>query len=423
MMGQTIIEKILSSHSDHEFCCAGDIVQVRPDLVMGHDLTVPHAINIFRQIGIKNVVNPDRLMFVQDHFQPSKDIQSAGLARSMRKFALEQGIKKYYEVGWGGICHSLILEKGMARPGMLIAGADSHTLTCGALGAVGYGIGATDLAALWAIGELWLDVPRTRKITIEGSLPEYTGGKDVILKILDMLGQEGAMNEAIEYGGDGKKNLSIADRITIANMSAETGALTAIFYPDELVEKWLEGLTKEPSNPVYPDSDAEYIKVHEVNIDNLEPLVAIPHSPANVVAVTDLEDIEVGQVFMGSCANGSIEDIRRFAEIIGERKFSPRVRVLITPATQGAYVQALREGILEKIINAGGAVQTPSCGPCIGGHSGVLGAGDVCLSTTNRNFRGRMGHPDSMVYLAGPEVAAATAITGKISHPGNVGKE
>jgi len=419
-MGHTIAEKVLAAHSDDEKVTAGEIVKCRPDLVLAHDLSVPLAIDVFEEIGTGKIAHPETLVFVQDHFQPAKDVDSAHLATSTREFARKHGVKHYFEVGWGGICHNVIIEKGLAKPGMLIAGADSHTLTCGAVGAMGFGIGATELAALWALGEIWLDVPYSRKIILKGKPPEFVGGKDIILVILDMLGQEGAMNESMEYYGTALEFLSLSDRITISNMSAEAGATTAIINPDDKSPEQISKAAENPLNTLNADPDAEYVDEMTVDVSKLGPMVAVPHSPANVVPVGELEDVKVDQVFLGSCSNGTIEDLRKFIDVVGNRKFSKKLRVLVTPATQDVYKAALEERIVNRIVDAGGAVQTPSCGPCIGGHSGVLGKGEVCLSTTNRNFRGRMGHPDSRVYLASPEVAGATAVTGKITHPSAV---
>jgi 3-isopropylmalate/(R)-2-methylmalate dehydratase large subunit len=313
-----------------------------------------------------------------------------------------------------------MLEEGLIHPGMLVAGADSHTMTIGAMGAIGYGIGATDLAALWALGEIWIDVPPSRKFILSGKPPKYTGGKDVSLLILGMLGQEGAMHEAVEFEGGAFGYLSMADRITIANMSAEAGAATSVVVQDEVSRKWLQGRGVEEFNPVTADPDADYVKVHEIDISEMSPMVAVPDDPSDAHPIGEIEDVAVDQVFVGSCASGTIDDIRRFVEIVGDRKFNSQTRVIVIPATQDTFKRAMAEGLIAKIVEAGGAVETASCGPCLGGYGGVLGSGEVCLSTTNRNFKGRMGHPDSRVYLAGPEVAGATAVTGKITHPAEV---
>ncbi|MCX6645605.1 MAG: 3-isopropylmalate dehydratase large subunit [bacterium] len=421
-MGLTVVEKILMAHADVGRCKPGDLIQCRPDLIMGHDLTVPHAIAIFNEIGTKKVRNPEKLVFVQDHFQPAKDIKSAEFGRAMREFAKIHGVKNYFEVGHGGICHILMLHEGLIGPGIFIAGADSHTLTAGAVGALGIGIGSTDLATLMALGEMWLEVPKTRRIEITGKPGRFIWGKDIILYILGNIGLEGAMNDALEIYGDAFRFLTISDRISIANMGAETGAVTAIIYPDKIVEEWVTQRSNMAYNPVFPDEDASYYSNFKFDITNLVPMVAIPDSPADVHPASELSDIEVDQVFVGSCSNGTIESIQRFVEVLSDRKFSPHLRVLVAPATQDAYSQALREGLIEKIVDAGGAVLTPGCGPCIGSHSGVLASGEVCLSTSNRNFKGRMGHSDSKVYLASPATAAATAITGKITDPREIAK-
>jgi len=419
-MGNTAIEKLLASKAGLDSTSAGDILSCKPDVIMGHDLTAPHALSVFNQIGLEKVHDAGKIVLVQDHFQPAKDTKSAKLARTMRTFAREQGIRHYYEIGWGGICHILMLEKGLVGPGMLVAGADSHTITVGAVGASGYAVGATDLAALWALGEIWLTVPKSRKIILNGAPGKYIGGKDISFAVLDMLGQEGAMDESIEYSGSAFEYLGIADRITIANMSAETGATTSVIEPDQSILDWLKvkGLDEKfLDRAAIPDDDAQYKGVHTIDVSKLGPMVARPPSPADVVPVSEVSDVVVDQVYVGSCTNGTLEDMVRFTGVLGDKKFSKSLRVLFYPATQEIYIAASRAGIIDKIIQAGGAVGTPSCGPCLGGYGGVLDAGEVCLSTSNRNFRGRMGDPESLIYLAGPEVAAATAVTGRITHP------
>jgi 3-isopropylmalate/(R)-2-methylmalate dehydratase large subunit len=303
---------------------------------------------------------------------------------------------------------------------MLVAGADSHTTSAGTLGALGYGIGATDLAALWALGEMWLGVPKSRKIIIDGAPQRFVGGKDIILRILGMVGQEGAMHDAVEFEGSAFQHLEIADRITIANMVAEIGAATCVLVQDDVTTAWLEGRTDVHGDTVIADEDAEYVDVHHFDVSELGPQVAAPDSPDNVFPIEEIKSVKVDQVFVGSCANGFIEDLRKFTRVLGQNKFHSSVRVLVTPATQDTYRAAIEEGIVLKILEAGGAVQAPSCGPCLGGYGGVLAEGEVCLSTSNRNYKGRMGHPDSKVYLSSPEVAAATAITGVITHPASV---
>jgi len=422
-MGHTSIEKILAQKAGIKSTTAGDVLSCRPDLIMAHDLTAPHAASVFREIGVAKVHDPSKTVLIQDHFQPAKDTKSAKLGRMMREFVREQHIEHYYDVGWGGICHILILEKGLVGPGMLVAGADSHTLTVGAVGASGIPVGATDLAALWALGEIWLVVPSTRRFCLDGVPGKYIGGKDIGLAVLGLIGQEGAMNQAIEYCGTSLDILGISDRITIANMSAETGATTTIIPPDETTVGWLRerGVGEELLRDfAVADDDADYKGRNRLDISKLEPMVACPPNPANVKTVNDVGDVKLDQVYVGSCTNGTLDDLRRFVNVLGDRKFSKSVRVLVTPATQDIYQAAILEGILSKIVKAGGAVGTPSCGPCLGGYGGILDAGEVCLSTSNRNFRGRMGHPDSLIYLSGPEVAAASAVLGRIAHPADL---
>ncbi|HDS30587.1 MAG TPA: homoaconitate hydratase family protein [Firmicutes bacterium] len=419
-MGRTITEKIIAAHSGAEITRSGEHVYVKPDIIMGHDLTVPHAISVFREFGIDKVKNPGKLVFVQDHFQPAKDVPSAELSRGMRKFATEQNVGRYFEVGHGGICHVLMLEQGIVQPGMFIAGADSHTPTAGAFGALGYGIGATELAALWALGEIWIEVPKVRKITLGGSPAKWVTGKDIALALLRELGLEGAIGQSLEFYGDAIDNLIPADLISIANMSAETGASTVVIPPNRHVIEYLENQLGLTVNIPEPGANPVYAGEHTFDTSSLEPLVAAPYDPDNVKSLDEVSDVEVDQVFLGSCANGSLEDFRRFTGIIGNRRFANNVRVLAIPATQQVYLQAMKEGLLEKIVEAGGAVQTPGCGPCVGAHAGVLAADEVCLSTANRNFRGRMGHLKSKVYLSGVYVAAATALTGRITHPDDV---
>ncbi len=416
-MGLTITEKILADRSDSETIQPGEYIKCRPDLIMGHDLTVPHAMSVFGRIGVERIRDPEKQVFIQDHFQPAKDVPSAELGRLMKEFAKKQGVARYYEIGRGGICHILLLEQGFVRPGMFVAGADSHTPTTGAFGAVGYGIGATELAALWALGEIWLEVPQSRKIIFTGNRGRFVTGKDIALRLVGDLGQEGAIGEALEFAGDTLDDLPIADRITIANMAPETGAITVVIPPNRIVEEFLHERGVEPGRVPSADDDASYAGEHIIEVAGLAPLVAEPPGPSHVKPVGEFSDVKVDQVFLGSCTNGTIEDFRRFMEVLGDRKFAQSVRVLTIPATQATFRKALEEGILARIVEAGGAVQTPTCGPCTGGHSGVLAPGEVCLSTSNRNFRGRMGHPDSLVYLASPYVAAATAVTGCIAHP------
>jgi len=419
-MGHTITEKMLAAKAHLSSCKPGDVIWCEPDLIMGHDLSAPHAFHEFQKLGIDRIQNRDKVVLVQDHFQPAKDEESARLAGVMREFASRHSIRHYFEVGRGGICHNLLIEKGMVRPGMLIAGADSHVCTFGALGALGWGIGATDMAALLALGTFWLVVPYTRKIIISGKLPEWVCGKDIILAVIGMLGEEGAVEQVLEFHGELFDYLPMVDRITIANMSVETGASSAIIKRNHIVDEYLARFPVEPFEHFETDPDASFFEENVLDVSSLEPLVAAPHSPSNVCTVRELEDVKVDQVFLGSCTNGTIEDFRRFRDVLGDHVFAEKVRVIAVPATQEVYLKAMEEGILRKIVEAGGVVSTPTCGPCLGGHCGVLGAGETCLSTSNRNFRGRMGHAESQVYLASPWVAAATAITGKITHPADI---
>lgn len=419
-MGQTITEKILAAHAGIETCSPGDILWCEPDLIMGHDLSAPHAFNVFAQFGIKEIKNKDKIVLVQDHFQPAKDPASAKLGMAMREFALKHKLKKYYEVGRGGICHVLLIEQGLVGPGMLVAGADSHTCTCGSVGAIGWGVGATDLAALLALGQFWLVVPRSRKIILQGRPSKWVCGKDIILHIIGMLGQDGAREQIIEFTGDSFDYLSIADRATIANMAVEAGASSAVIPRNRIVDEYLKGRFEEEWEHYESDPDASYFATDSIDICKIEPLVAEPFSPTSGRSVTEFTGIKVDQVFLGSCTNGWIDDFRMFVEVLGNHSFAPGVRVIACPATQQVYRDALEEGILSRIIEAGGNILMPTCGPCLGAQGGVLGENEVCLSTSNRNFRGRMGHYESRVYLAGPAVAAATAIKGKIAHPEEV---
>jgi 3-isopropylmalate/(R)-2-methylmalate dehydratase large subunit len=419
-MGQTITEKILSRHAGADSCHPGDTIWCEPDLMMGHDLSAPHAFSIFKEFGKVSVKHADRLVLVQDHFQPSKDVESALLAATMRQFARQHKVRKYFEVGRGGICHVLLIEEMMCGPGMLVAGADSHICTMGAVGALGWGIGATDMAALLALGQFWLTVPKSRKIILKGKLTGWVCGKDIALAVLRNLGQEGGMDQVLEFAGDTLDDLPMVDRVTIANMAVETGAVSAVLSRTPIVDEFLDGAMKSESTLIESDRDAIFCATDTLDAGSLGPLVAEPFSPANVKPVEDFAEVKVDQVFLGSCTNAWIDDLRRFAAVLGDRQFAPEVRVLVTPATQKTYRQAMEDGILAKIVDAGGAVGIPACGPCLGAQGGLLGAGEICLSTSNRNFRGRMGHLESRVYLASPAVAAATAVTGRITHPGEV---
>jgi 3-isopropylmalate/(R)-2-methylmalate dehydratase large subunit len=416
----TITEKIIAAHCGETRVEPGQYVLAACDLMMGHDVTAPPAIKVFREIGKERVADPDRIVLVNDHFVPNKDIDSAEQAKAMREFAAEQGIKKYFEVGRSGVCHVLLPEQGLVAPGDLIIGADSHTCTYGALGAFSSGVGSTDLAAAWATGEIWLKVPPTILFDYVGTLPEWVYGKDLILKTIGQIGVEGARYKAMEFAGEVVEKLTIFDRFTMANMAIEAGGKNGIFKPDTRVRDYLQGRCEREGSYLASDPDAVYADRVEINVSGLEPQVACPSLPENVEPVSALGDVKIDQVVVGSCTNGWLPDLRLAASIIKGKKVHANVRMIVIPATQAVWMAALREGLLETFAEAGAAVSTPTCGPCLGGHMGILAAGETALSTTNRNFVGRMGHAQSRVYLANPAVAAASAVAGRIVHPASV---
>lgn len=418
VMGMTITEKIIAAHSGRDSVKPGELVMAKCDVMLGHDVTAPPAIAEFKKIGMKKVHDPDRIVLVNDHFIPNKDIKSAQQAKAMREFAREQNIEKYYEVGRSGVCHVLLPQLGLVGAGDLVIGADSHTCTYGALGAFSTGVGSTDLAAAWATGELWLKVPETMAIEFSGKPTEWVSGKDLILKVISQIGVDGARYMAMEFRGEFAKSISIHDRFTMANMAIEAGGKNGIFEPDTEVEKYLEYRRgKGPGHFFKSDPDCEYAKKVEVNIDGMGPQVACPSLPENVKPVEELKNVKVDQVFVGSCTNGWIEDLRVAAGVIKGKKVHPSVRMIVIPATPEVYKMAMEEGLVDIFMDAEAAFSTPTCGPCLGGHMGILADGEVAVSTTNRNFVGRMGHPTSKVYLSNPAVAAASAITGEITHP------
>ena len=419
-MGMTITEKILAEHAGRRYVESGEIISCRVDLALGNDITAPLAIKAFEEVGAKEVFDPERLVLVPDHFAPNKDIPSAEQCKVLRDFARKHRIRHYYEVGRMGIEHALLPELGLVKPGDLVIGADSHTCTYGALGAFSTGVGSTDLAACMVTGEIWLRVPESMKLIYHGELPRWIGGKDLILYTIGQIGVDGARYRAMEFEGEAIRSLSMDGRFTMANMAIEAGAKNGIFVPDEATFRYLEDRGVKEWRAFESDPDAHYVEVREFDVSGLEPQVACPPSPANVRAVGELADVEIDQVVIGSCTNGRIEDIRVAAQVLRGKKVAPYVRLIVIPATQGVYLQALREGLIEIFIEAGAAVSTPTCGPCLGGHMGVLAEGERALATTNRNFVGRMGHPKSEVYLAGPAVAAASAVTGRITHPEEV---
>jgi len=420
-LGKTIIEKILQAHTKDEVK-PDRLIEADIDLAFANDITAPLAIEDFKLMGAKKVFDPEKVALIPDHFTPNKDIKSAEQAKLVKEFAKEYGIKHYFEVGRGGIEHVLLHEEGLTLPGDVIIGADSHSCTYGALGCFATGVGSTDLAAAWALGKLWFKVPRTMKFIYHGKLKRWVGGKDIILFTIGQIGVDGALYRAMEFSGDVIRELPMDDRFTICNMVIEAGGKCGVIEPDEKTIEYLNGRAKRNYRIFKSDPDAEYEKIYEWDLSELEPQVAMPHSPANVKGVSQLRGVKVDQVVIGSCTNGRLRDLAIAAEILKGKKVHPDVRVIIFPGTQRVYKEALKLGYIETFIESGAAVSTPTCGPCLGGHMGVLAKGETCISTTNRNFIGRMGHKDSYVYLASPAVAAASAIAGEIASPEEVMK-
>lgn len=419
-MPMTITEKILAAHAGREYVEPGELINVRVDLVLGNDITAPVAIHEFEKIGVETVWDRERVVLVPDHFVPNKDIKSAEQARILREFARRHGLVNYFEVGRMGIEHCLLPEQGLVVPGDLVIGADSHTCTYGGLGAFSTGVGSTDLAAAMALGETWLKVPESIKFVYYGELQPWVGGKDLILYTIGQIGVDGALYQAMEFTGPAVESLGMDGRLTMANMAVEAGAKNGIVPPDEVTRRYVEGRARRPYTFYRSDPDARYTAVYEFNVSKLEPQVAFPHLPSNVRPVSEVGHVEIDQAVIGSCTNGRIEDLRLAAKVLRGRKVSDNTRLLIIPGTQEVYLQALREGLIEIFIEAGAAVSTPTCGPCLGGHMGILAAGERAVATTNRNFVGRMGHPESEVYLANPAVAAASAVLGRIASPQEV---
>lgn len=419
-MGKNIAEKILEYHVREGKAEPGNYIMAAVDLVLVNDITGPPAVDAFRRIGAESVFDRKKVAIVPDHFTPNKDIQAAEQAKMLRQFAQEQAIENYFEVGRGGVEHALLPEKGLTLPGMLIVGADSHTCTYGALNAFATGVGSTDAAYAMTFGELWFKVPETIRIELSGNLNPWVTGKDIILKLIGMIGVDGARYKVLEFGGPLLSQLSIESRLTISNMAIEAGGKAGIFEPDDKLMEWAEQFDAD-FEPVYPDEDAAYEKIIHMDVSNLELQVAFPHLPSNTRGISEIrEKIFVDQVFIGSCTNGRLEDLKIAADILKGKKVADNVRLIIIPATQKIYKDALEAGYIDIFIEAGAAVGTPTCGPCLGGHCGILAAGEKALATSNRNFVGRMGHRDSEVYLAGPAVAAATAVAGYITSPAEV---
>ncbi len=416
-MGMTITEKIIAAHSDIPEIRAGQFVYADVDICLGNDITAPIAIEQFETLDIDKVFHPDGIVLVPDHFTPNKDIKSAQNAKLLREFAQKHQIKNYFEVGRVGIEHALLPEKGIVVPGDLVIGADSHTCTYGAMGIFSTGVGSTDLAACYATGKVWLKVPETIKFVFNGKLNKWVSGKDLILYVIGQIGVDGAGYKAMEFSGPVIIDLSMDDRLAMCNMAIEAGAKNGIIEPDDCTEKYINDRAQREYKFYTSDADCEYLGIHEYDISTLSPQVALPNLPENTRPVEDLSDVKIDQVVIGSCTNGRISDLRIAAQILKDKKIDPSVRLIVIPATQDIYLEAIKEGLIEIFVNAEGVVSTPTCGPCLGGHMGILAEGERALSTTNRNFAGRMGHPKSEIYLCNPAVAAASAVTGKITHP------
>ena len=421
-MGMTMTEKILAKHAGRDSVSAGDLLVSQVDMVLANDITGPPAITEFEKIG-RPVFDKNKICLVPDHFSPCKDIKSATMCKRMRDFARKHEIKNYFEVGRMGIEHALLPDQGLAAPGEIIIGADSHTCTYGALNALSTGMGQTDIGAAMASGTTWFKVPQAIKVNLVGKLPRFVRGKDIILTLIGIIGVDGARYQSLEFCGEGVAELSMADRFTICNMAIEAGAKNGIFPVDEKTIAYLEGrVTDRTWEAVTADEDAEYAQEITMELDKLVPVVAYPHLPENTHPASEDKDIKIDQVVVGSCTNGRLEDLAQAAEILKEHKVYDGVRMIIIPATQEIYKEAMRLGYIDIFIDAGAAVSTPTCGPCLGGYMGILAAGERAVSTTNRNFRGRMGHVDSEVYLASPYTAAASAVTGYITSPEEVMK-
>lgn len=422
-MGMTMTQKILADHAGVKEVHAGELIEANVDIVMANDITGPMALPIFKKMADK-VFDKDKVVLVPDHFTPNKDIKSAENSKAIREFSREQGLTHHMEQGKCGVEHAILPESGIVVAGDAVIGADSHTCTYGAIGAFSTGVGTTDIATGMATGQLWFKVPSAIKFNLHGKLPKYVSGKDVILHIIGRIGVDGALYKSMEFTGEGVKELSMADRFTICNMAIEAGAKNGIFPVDEAAIEYLDKHAKREYKIYEADKDAEYEEVVDVDLSAIRPTVAFPHLPGNAKTVDEIEAMDkiyIDQVVIGSCTNGRMEDLRKAAAILKGKKVADNVRVMVAPATQKIYLQCILEGILETFVEAGCAVNTPSCGPCMGGHMGVLAKGEKCVSTTNRNFVGRMGDVESLIYLASPETAAASAIAGYIANPEKFG--
>ena len=416
-MGMTIAEKILASHAGLKRVSPGELVWAKVDFCLGNDITAPIAIKEFKAAGAKEVFDRSRVALVPDHFTPNRDVPSAQQCKVLRDFARAQKLENYFEVGRVGVEHALLPEEGLTLPGELIIGADSHTCTYGALGAFSTGVGSTDLAAAMITGHAWFKVPETMRFVYKGKPKRWVGGKDYILATIGDIGVDGALYRVMEFTGEAITALSVEGRMTMSNMAIEAGGKAGIVPPDEKTLEYVTPRARRPFTPVYDDPDAHYWQTREYDVGKLEPLVACPHLPSNVKPASALGDVEIDQVFIGSCTNGRIEDLRVAAKVLTGRKVHERVRCIVIPATQRVWSQMIEEGLGQAFVEAGCAVSAPTCGPCLGGHMGILAAGERCVATSNRNFIGRMGHPASEIYLANPAVAAASAVAGRIVHP------
>ncbi len=422
-MGMTMTQKILAAAAGLDQVEAGQLIEAKLDLVLGNDITSPVAIHEMDKFNKKEVFDKDKIALVMDHFIPNKDIKSAEHCKCVREFACAHEITNYFDVGEMGIEHALLPEKGLVVAGDVVIGADSHTCTYGALGAFSTGVGSTDMAAGMATGKAWFKVPSAIKFNLTGSLPKWVSGKDVILHIIGRIGVDGALYKSMEFVGEGVKSLSMDDRFTIANMAIEAGGKNGIFPVDEKTEAYMKEHSSRSYKIYEADPDAVYDEEYTIDLSQLKPTIAFPHLPENTKTIDEItEDIKIDQVVIGSCTNGRMEDLRTAAAVLKGRKVKKGVRCIVIPATQAIYLQAMEEGLLKIFIEAGAVVSTPTCGPCLGGYMGILAAGERCVSTTNRNFVGRMGHVDSEVYLASPATAAASAVTGKISAPAELGE-
>lgn len=415
----TLAEKILAAHSGKKSVSPGEFLRVKVDMVMTTDATGLISVQQFKKMGASRVFDPKKVVFVMDHFTPCRNIESAEVVKEIRQFALEQGLL-WYDVGQSGICHVLLPEQGLVAPGDVVIGGDSHTCTYGALGAFATGMGSTDIAAAMATGDTWMQVPQSIKLNYHGELREWVSGKDLILHTIGQIGTDGATYAAMEFHGETIQALDMDSRFSMANMAIEAGGKVGLFAVDEKTQHYLASRLPNPAKIYKADEDALYAQTFDFEVSGLEPQVSLPHSPANATGVSSVGDVEIDQAVVGSCTNGRISDLREAAKLLKGHKVHPRVRCIVVPGSQEIYLQAIREGLVEIFIQAGAVVSTPTCGPCPGGHMGVIGAGERSISSTNRNFIGRMGSPQAEVYLSNPAVAAASAVTGRICHPREV---